>query len=217
MSTTTQTLRLGGTVLDPSSHICAFFQNKEEEYEVLLPFIKEGIEVGDKACHIMESDHRPKHRGILNTAGIDVAGAEGTRQLDLLAWEEAYLKDGQFNKERMINLIQKLLTNNRDSGFTRTRLIANMEWVYEDEPNFEELIEYETRLNYVLPDYHDAIICTYDLARFNAVVVIDILRTHPMVIIGGLLQHNPFYVEPTEMLKELTRRKNKIAKKEMAK
>jgi hypothetical protein len=35
----------------------------------------------------------------------------------------------------------------------------------------------------------------------------DIMRTHPMVIIGGLLQENPFFVAPEEMLEELRRRR----------
>ena len=54
--------------------------------------------------------------------------------------------------------------------------------------------------------YHDPVICTYDLSRFDASVVIDIMRTHPMVIVGGILQENPFYVPPDEMLKELKER-----------
>jgi hypothetical protein len=37
-------------------------------------------------------------------------------------------------------------------------------------------------------------------------VVIDIMRTHPMVIVGGILQENPFYVPPDAMLKELRER-----------
>ena len=34
----------------------------------------------------------------------------------------------------------------------------------------------------------------------------DILRTHPMVIIGGILQENPFFVPPDEFLRELRER-----------
>jgi hypothetical protein len=34
----------------------------------------------------------------------------------------------------------------------------------------------------------------------------DILRTHPMVIIGGVLQENPFFVPPDAFLEELRRR-----------
>ena len=39
----------------------------------------------------------------------------------------------------------------------------------------------------------------------------DIMRTHPMVIIGGILQENPFYVPPDEMMKELKERTNRKA------
>jgi hypothetical protein len=31
----------------------------------------------------------------------------------------------------------------------------------------------------------------------------DILRTHPMVIIGGILQENPFFVAPDRFLEEI--------------
>ena len=49
----------------------------------------------------------------------------------------------------------------------------------------------ETRLNHFLPNYNDAVVCTYDLSKFSAPVVMDITRTHPQVIVGGLLQENP--------------------------
>jgi hypothetical protein len=34
----------------------------------------------------------------------------------------------------------------------------------------------------------------------------DALRTHPLVIIGGLLQENPFYIPPEELLREIRQR-----------
>jgi hypothetical protein len=39
----------------------------------------------------------------------------------------------------------------------------------------------------------------------------DILRTHPMVIIGGVLQANPFWVSPADFLEELAARKGNRA------
>jgi hypothetical protein len=69
-----------------------------------------------------------------------------------------------------------------------------------------DLLEYETRLNYVVPKYDDPVICTYDLAKFGASVVMDVLRTHPAVIIGALLQENPFFVSPDQLLLELRER-----------
>jgi len=38
----------------------------------------------------------------------------------------------------------------------------------------------------------------------------DIMRTHPMVIIGGVLQANPFWVPPDEFLRELNARRARL-------
>jgi hypothetical protein len=50
------------------------------------------------------------------------------------------------------------------------------------------------------------ILCFYDLSKLGAGVVVDTLRSHPMVILGGVIQVNPFYVPPDEFLRELTER-----------
>jgi hypothetical protein len=106
----------------------------------------------------------------------------------------------------MLQLIQEVLKDGRDSGFAMTRLWANMEWALEDVPGVEEIVEYETRLNHILPKYDDVVVCTYDLRKFSAATVMDILRTHPQVIVGGVLQENPFFTPPDEFLAELRSR-----------
>jgi hypothetical protein len=83
-----------------------------------------------------------------------------------------------------------------------------MEWALVDLPGVEDLIEFETHVNHVVPKYDDVVICAYDLSRFGANVVMDALRTHPAVIIGGLLQENPFFVPPDQFLLELRERRS---------
>jgi hypothetical protein len=199
-------VRLAGSVLDRSRHVCAFFHGKEEEYRVLLPFIKEGFDQGDRAIHMVDPRHRPELLRRLQAAGIDVAEAERKGQLEVRRWEDAQFRDGRFDQERMLALIEEMLAEGKAQGFPLTRLLANMEWALEDRPGVEQLLEFETRVNYLMPRYDDALCCIYDLARFNADVVISILRTHPMVIIGGILQQNPFFMPPDEFLRELRER-----------
>jgi hypothetical protein len=81
-----------------------------------------------------------------------------------------------------------------------------MEWALLNKPGVNNLVEYEARLNYVLPKYNDPVICTYDLTKFPASLVMDIMRTHPVVVIGGILQENPFYVPPDQFLREIRER-----------
>jgi hypothetical protein len=52
------------------------------------------------------------------------------------------------------------------------------------------------------------VICTYDLSKFPASVVMDALRTHPVVIVGGLLHENPYFVPPDQFLLELKKRRS---------
>ncbi|HYE79094.1 MAG TPA: MEDS domain-containing protein [bacterium] len=200
-------VRLAGTVLDRKQHICAFFNSDVEEYRALLPFAREGIEQGDRVVHLLDPTQREPRRARFQEAGIDVDAAERTGQLDLRPWQEAYLQDNCFDQDRMLALIESFLSSGRDLGFGRTRLWANMEWALEDCPGVEQLVEYESRLNHLLPQFGDPVCCTYDLARFDATVVMDILRTHPMVLVGGILAENPYYVEPEVMLQELAARK----------
>jgi len=206
MSETMRPVRLAGSVLDRSCHVCAFFHSKEEEYRVLMPFIKDGFASGDRAFHVVDPKHRPDHLMRLEREGIDVTEAEARGQLEVRRWQEAYLKDDHFDQHRMIGTIREALDPAKRPPGKLTRLVANMEWALEALPGVHDIVEYETRLNQVLPAYHDPVVCTYDLHQFGAEVVMDIMRTHPMVIVGGILQENPFFVPPDEMLRELRTR-----------
>jgi hypothetical protein len=83
-----------------------------------------------------------------------------------------------------------------------------MEWALVDVPGVDDLLEFETRINDVVPRYESTVICAYNLSKFPASVVIDALQTHPVVIIGGLLQENPFFAPPDRLLLELRERRS---------
>jgi MEDS: MEthanogen/methylotroph, DcmR Sensory domain len=153
-----QPVRLAGAELKGSRHVCAFFHTPDELYQILLPFIREGIEQRQKAFHIIDPDRRGDHFQRLQGAGIDVAAAEGSGQLEVLPWQEAYLRGGHFDQDAMLALIEVVLQRGKSEGFELTRLMANMEWALEDRPGVDDLVEYETRLNFILPKYDDPVI-----------------------------------------------------------
>jgi hypothetical protein len=206
MGATSRTVMIGQSEFRCPCHACAFFDSRDQEYELLLPFSKAGSEAGERLFQVVDKGHLPERRSRLAEAGIDVDEAEKRGQLEIRPWESAYLRGNRFDQNAMLELIQEVLKDGRSSGFPMTRLWANMEWALNDLPGVHDIVEYETRLNHFLPNYDDVIVCTYDLNKFSAPVVMDIMRTHPQVIIGGVLQENPFYVPPDEFLAELSRR-----------
>ena len=207
MSIVRKPVTLAGSTLTHSCHACAFFHTKEEEYRVLMPFIQEGFERGDRAAHIVSAELRAAHIETLAAAGIDTATAEERGLLDVRTWDETYLQDGHFDQYRMIDTLLKLIAPENAPAGKISRAVASMSWALEDRPGVDDIVDYEARLNAALPAQHDPVVCTYDLSEFDATVVIDILRTHPMVIIGGILQENPFFVPAEQMIAELEERK----------
>ena len=201
-----------GSELGEYRHVCAFFNSPQEEYATLLPFVRDGLERGERAYHVLPARYRQEHLDQLRSAGIDVRAAQQRRQLEVATPEEVYLRNGRFSKEAMLEVIQEALKARPTLGFPLTRLIAHAEAVLQDGSVANEWIEYETRLNDVLPHYHDPVICTYDANLLNGAIAVDILRTHPVVIIGGRLYENPFFVPPTKFLPEIVGRSGKSPK-----
>jgi DcmR-like sensory protein len=184
-------------------HICAFFSDMDEHFRVLRSFIKDGFDQGDKAFHLIDPKRREDHLGRLADAGIDVEEAVASGQLEVHPWEDGPLHGDQFDQDTWLAGFEEVLRSGPASGYAKTRFLAQMEWALVDLPGIDDLIEFETRVNYVVPKYDNPVICAYDLSKFDASTVMYALRTHPVVIIGGLLQENPFYVDPEELLREL--------------
>jgi len=197
-----------GSTFGRPHHICAFFNSIDEQHRVLRPFIKDGFDRGDKAFHLVDPGLREEHLRLLAEAGINVQEAMGAGQLEVRPWQDGPLHGGRFDQDTWLASFEQVLQSGPAAGYAQTRFLAHMEWALADLLGVDDLIEFEARVNYVIPKYENAVICAYDLTKFGASVVIDALRTHPVVIIGGLLQENPFFVSPDQLLLEIRERQS---------
>ena len=207
MKKLTPPIPFAGSELGESRHVCAFFNDDDEEYRVLLPFIKAGFDCGDNAIHVVNPGQHEDHLRRLAGAGVDAEAARQSGQFELRTNTETYLRDGRFDQDRMLEVFEALASGNARAGFPLSRIVCRMDWAGEDRAYLDNLVEFESRVNEVWCRHDDAVICVYDLTKFGADTVIDIMRTHPMIIIGGILQQNPFFVPPEEILREVRERR----------
>jgi hypothetical protein len=210
MATVDRSVRFAGGTLGRHRHICAFFNSIDEEHRVLRSFIKDGFDRGEKAFHIVDPELREEHLKRLADIDINVERAMGSGQLEVRLWQDCQFRGGRFDQDAMLALIEEVLQSGPAAGYPLTRFLGHMEWALLDKPSLDDLsfIEFETRVNYMLAKYDDPVICAYDLPKFNAKMIIDIIRTHPVVIIGGVLQENPFFVPPDQLLLEIRERRS---------
>jgi hypothetical protein len=194
---------LGGTVAEQKGHVCAFFNSVEEEFEVLVPLIKHGVNRGDRFWYMVDPVQRAELVQRLRREDVDADALLESGQLGLYPWEEAHLRGGSFDKEAILRLADETLTSHEKQGFPFTRMWSNQGWALKDVSKLADLIEYESRFNAVAERHPSLTVCVYDLSQFGASIVMDMLHTHPLVILGGTVHDNPFYIPPDQFLRDL--------------
>ena len=207
MATNGKSVEFAGVDLAGQNHVCAFFDSMDDEHRVLRSFYQGGFDRGEKAAHIVDSENREEYLKRLTDAGMNVQELMETGRLEVLPWTDMYVRDHRFDQDAMLASVENLIQSGAASGYTRTRLVGHhMDWLFLDKPAVNNLVEYEARLNHVLAKFDDPVVCNYDLSKVGANVAMDIMRTHPLVIIGGLLRENPFFVPPEQFLLEIRER-----------
>jgi len=180
-------------------HACAFVMGSDEERAVIDPFLIEGMKRGEKAVYIVDPTRRCEHESRLR----DAAPAD---LLDVTTWNEAHLKGGTFDPDRMMAGLEDLIREHAASGRPPMRLVGQMGWIFSSPPGIEQLVAYEASVNEVLNRGRTPTVCVYDARRMSGSLLMDLLRAHPLTVMNGVLHENPFFTPAPEMLRELRRR-----------
>lgn len=192
-----QSIHLCGRNVGSPGHICAFFTSRDEEYETLIPYIKEGVDAGEDVLNVLDTSRLRDHRARLEAASIPVDDGVG-----LASSEDTYLAGGQFDMDRMVAFVRDHLERASARGrFVRTA--GWMDWLQRQAPGSERAMEYEARMNLLVPTFNCTFMCVYDLSALDGAIVVDIMATHPYVILKGCIRENPFFIPPEIYLREL--------------
>jgi hypothetical protein len=194
-------LGLPGVTVNPGDHICAFFFGVEERDAVLLPFLRAGLRSGEKCTCIVDATEPSV---VLEQLEADLPqttnphNAAAAQPVEVLHATETYLRSGAFSTRDMIAFISDSIENASKAGYERTRLAGETTWLFQDPPGSDQFIEYESELNRFVPEHDQVVLCLYDLARFGGGMMVDLMRTHPRLLLGGMVIDNPHYLTPDE-------------------
>ena len=75
-----------------------------------------------------------------------------------------------------------------------------MSWAHRDESVVSVLMGYESELNRIMSNFPQVNLCLYDLTRCSGDLLMDVLKTHPKALLGGMVIDNPYYLDPDEFL-----------------
>lgn len=189
-----------GMSVSVGDHVCAFYRTSAGRDEILVPFLQAGLDRGDKCIVVLDQADPAKLRSQLDSSN-DPETTDKDGQLAVMNSEDTYLKGGNFSKMAMLDFWESAVGDAvKDDKYPFARSVGEMTWALRQLPGVEDFVEYEAELNHFLLKYPQVVLCLYDLDQFDGRVVVDLLRTHPKILLCGTLLDNPYYLEPHEFL-----------------
>src|SRR5437762_6100155 len=98
----------------------------------------------------------------------------------MLVWAALYLPEGRFDRQDTLARIRHYLETDA------RRLAADMSWNLSHPPGYEDLPDYEASLNTFIDSQSPPVVCMYDISRFDALMLFDVMRAHPALFIGNV-------------------------------
>lgn len=185
-----------GVALREGDHICAIYHGARERDELLVGFLRAGLTASERCICVVDSVLPSHVSSLLEACGC----TSGPDQLQIMSSRDTYLRLGRFDPDTMLKFWQHSAEVATGHGYPLTRAVGEMTWALKALPGVQRLIEYEARLNRILSRHPQVILCLYDLERFGGDVVMSLMRTHPRLLVNGMLVENPYYTSPEEFL-----------------
>lgn len=190
--------------LRPRDHLCLIFDTREEQLAAAVPFISSGLQRGERCLYVLDDESTADFMERLRLEGIDTEQALRTGGLTMLTAGDVYLKGGSFDPDRMISFLCDAAEATLRAGYKALRAAGEMTWALRGARGSEKLFEYEAKLNRFFSEHNALALCQYDRRRFSPELIKKVIETHPLVIYGGVLCRNVYYVPPEELLAPLS-------------
>ncbi len=190
------------TTVPIGSHICLLYRTAAERDNIAVPFVRQGLEDG-ASCKYVVDDQTAEHlRMGLAASGVNVSTVESAGKLQILTAADTYLRNAPFNYHEMLAFWEAVGAEVRAANLPYSRCAGETAFLEQKAPGLEHFMEYEAQLNNYVPKLPLVVLCLYNLTKLSGDLVAGVLQTHPYVVMGGVLIHNPYYIPPEKFLNQ---------------
>jgi len=181
------------------THLCALYSGPSERDGLVLPFLQEGLREGDKCLCLVDDVAPDTFRHQVEGPGRSTL-PQRTDQLNIDVASSVYLQAGEFSVDHMTSFLASSLSETTAEHFPLLRAAGEMSWVLPMPVGADDFFAYEAAVNDVVAGAPAIFMCLYDLQQFSAQMLVDVLQTHPQVLLNHTVIDNPHYLTPSEYL-----------------
>lgn len=170
----------GTHILDKISwgtHICQFYQSKQDLLDILIPYFQAGLENNEFCIWITSEplDQKEAEEAMKKAIpGFDQYLERG--QIEIIPHTDWYLKDGVFDLKRVLNAWIDKHIQALAKGYDGLRVTGNTAWI--EKKDWRNFADYEEEVHKAIGEYRIKAICSYCLDRCGALEALEVIGNH---------------------------------------
>ena len=189
----------------PGSHICQLYNQPTEALGVAVSLLKNGLASKDKCFWAGPETAVPELRAALEKTGPKARKALSTDQMVIITEKDNLLLNGRFDAYHLVSFHQTFITQAVKEGWQCVRGVVDMTWLTRGIASSKDVLKYEAACDAVFTFQNTPIVGVfqYDYSKLSGSMVVEMLKIHPIAIVGNFIKRNPYYLNSEEYLKRI--------------
>jgi hypothetical protein len=194
-------------VVPPGSHICQLYNKAGEIAGVTSRLLHVGLSASEKCLFAGAPNTVRDMEEALAKFGVPVEAAYTSGQLTLTSDREAFLVGKRFDPYHLLSTHQTFIAQAMREGWKAVRISIDMTWLTRDIATPEQILKYEAASDAVFTFQNAPIIALmhYDYSKLPGGLVVEMLKLHPIAVVGKFIKRNPYYLNSEQYLLKILR------------
>src|SRR5260221_4771305 len=194
-------------LLATASHVCQLNTRVTEIMGVTARLLETGLASDEKCLFAGAPASVKEMEQALTKAGVNVAAAQQAGQLVVLADRDPLLIGKRFDPYHLLSTHQNFIAQARRENWKACRISIDMTWLTADVATPEQILKYEAAADAIFTFQHAPIIALmhYDYSKLPGALVVEMLKLHPIAVVGKFIKRNPYYVNSEQYLLKILR------------
>jgi hypothetical protein len=193
--------------IPPGSHICQLYNKQSEIAGVTARLFQAGLKGTEKCLFAGPSATVRELEETLTRLGVDAPRLRDAGQLLLTDSREAFLAGKRFDPYHLLSTHQTFIAQAMRESWRAVRISIDMTWLTRDVATPEQILKYEAASDAVFTFQNAPIIALmhYDYSKLPGGLVVEMLKLHPIAVVGKFIKRNPYYLNSEQYLLKILR------------
>ena len=193
--------------IPPGSHICQLYNKVDEIRNVTARLLLTGLNAQERCLFAGTPASVREIEDALDKMGAEVEALKEAGQLIMQTDREPFLVGKRFDPYHLLSTHNTFIAQAHRDQWRGVRISIDMTWLTRDVATPEQILKYEAASDAVFTFQNAPIIALmhYDYSKLPGALVVELLKLHPIAVVGKYIKRNPYYLNSEQYLLKILR------------